>query len=146
MTRNPDAERGSMSLELAILVPAVLLVLGLVVLGGRVQVAAGAVEHAAAAAARQASLARTPETARAAATLVAADTLGQQGITCAPGSTTVDTSGFAVPVGQGAQVTVHVTCTLEMSDLAIPGLPGARTLTAASTSVLDTYRVRGDTP
>lgn len=131
-----------MTLELAVAFPAVLLLLGLVVLGGRVQVAAGVVEHAAAAAAREASLARTPETAHARATAVATGTLAAQGITCTPQTVTVDTAGFAVPVGQPAHVAVDVACTVSFGDLAIPGLPGQRTLTGHAASVLDTFRTR----
>ncbi len=131
-----------MTLELAIVFPAVLLLLGLVVLGGRVQVAAGVVEHAAAAAAREASLARTPQTAHARAAAVAAGTLAGQGITCTPQAVTVDTAGFAAPVGHPAEVAVDVTCTVTFGDLTIPGLPGQRTLTGHATSLLDTFRTR----
>lgn len=135
-------ERGSVTLEAAILFPAVLLLLGLIVMAGRVQIAAGAVEHAAVVAAREASLARDPGTARTRAALIAADTLAQQGITCTPSSVTVDTSGFGVPLGQPAQVAVTIACTVPMADLAIPGFPGARTLTGDAVSVLDRYRTR----
>lgn len=131
-----------MSLELAVLAPAVLLLLGLVVLAGRVQVAAGVVEHAAAAAARDASLARTPDAARAAATGTATVTLTGHGITCQTQDITVDTTGFDVPLGSPAQVRVTLRCTVTFADVALPGLPGSRTLTAQATSVLDTYRGR----
>lgn len=131
-----------MSLELAVLAPAVLLLLGLVVLAGRVQVAAGVVEHAAAAAARDASLARTPDAARTAATSTATTTLTGQGITCQTQDITVDTTGFTVPLGSPAQVRVTLSCTVTFADVALPGIPGARTLTAQATSVLDTYRGR----
>ena len=76
----PDRERGSATLELAILAPVLLLLLGLVVLAGRVQVAAGAVEHAAMSAAREASLARTVDGARATASSAAARELDGQDI------------------------------------------------------------------
>ena len=61
-------ERGSVSLELAILAPALLLLLGVLVLAGRVETSSAAVEQAARAAARDASLARTPDAARSTAT------------------------------------------------------------------------------
>ena len=131
-----------MTLELAIVFPAVLLLLGVVVLAGRVQVASGAVEHAAAAAARQASLARTADAARTSADATAGETLAQQGITCSPRSVVVDTAGFAAPLGRPAQVAVTIRCTLPLEDLAIPGFPGAYTISADATSVLDRYRSR----
>ncbi|MGW6130788.1 TadE/TadG family type IV pilus assembly protein [Cellulomonas sp. NPDC055163] len=137
-----DRERGSATLELAIITPALLLVLGLVVVGGRVQVASGAVEHAASTAAREASLMRTGTAAHAAATAAAARELDGQDLRCAATSTTVDTSGLTRRVGQPATVAVHLTCTVSFADLALPGLPGARTLTATATSPLDRFRAR----
>ncbi|NMR19221.1 TadE/TadG family type IV pilus assembly protein [Cellulomonas fimi] len=133
-------ERGSATLELAILAPAVIVLLGLVVLAGRVQVAAGAVEHAASAAAREASLARAPAAAHAAATSAAYRELDSQDLRCAPSSVVVDTTGFAADVGQPAIVTATVTCTVAFGDLAVPAIPGSRTLRAEATSALDQWR------
>ena len=137
-----DRQRGSATLELAILAPALLLLLGLVVLAGRVQVAAGAVEHAAAVAARDASLARTPAAAQATGTVAVDRELTAQNLRCAPVTVVIDTSGFAAPVGQPATVTATIACTVSFADLALPGLPGARTLTAHATSPLDSWRTR----
>jgi Flp pilus assembly protein TadG len=137
-----DRERGSATLELAILAPALLLLLGLVVLAGRVQVAAGAVEHAAAVAARDASLARTPAAAQATGTVAADRELTAQNLRCTPTTVVINTSGFAAPVGQPATVTATITCTVTLADLALPGLPGARTITAHATSPLDSWRTR----
>ena len=98
--------------------------------------------HAAAAAARDASLARTPDGAQVAATDGAARELTAQGITCASVSVTIDTSAYAAPAGHGATIAAAVTCTVAFEDLVLPGLPGTRTLTAQATSVLDRYRSR----
>jgi Flp pilus assembly protein TadG len=138
----PDRERGSATLELAVLAPALLLLLGLVVLAGRVQVAAGGVEHAAMSAAREASLARTVDGARATASSAAARELDGQDIRCDISSITVDTAGFSAPLGQSATVSATLTCTVSFADLAIPGLPGSRTLTATATSPIDRFRAR----
>ena len=54
----------------------------------------------------------------------------------------MDTSGFASPVGPPANVTATVTCVVNLSDVAVPGLPGTRTITATMTSPLDTFRER----
>jgi hypothetical protein len=35
-----------------------------------------------------------------------------------------------------------VTCTVNLSDLSIPGVPGARTITATASSPVDAYRER----
>ncbi|BDO42065.1 TadE/TadG family type IV pilus assembly protein [Cellulomonas sp. NTE-D12] len=133
-------ERGAVSLELAILVPALLLLLGALVLVGRVETSSSAVEQAARAAARDASIARTPDAARATAMQAAQRELAGSG--CASSNVTVDTAGFTAPVGTDAAIHVQVTCTVSVADLAIPGLPGTRTLTGAATSPLDRYRSR----
>jgi hypothetical protein len=39
-------------------------------------------------------------------------------------------------------VTATVTCKVEVADLAIPGLPGTRTITATASSPVDAYRER----
>ena len=140
--RHGGRDRGSATLELTILTPALLLLLALVVLAGRVQVAASAVEHAAFAAARDASLARTPGAARAVATASSRRELTAQNLRCAPSAVSIDTAGFTARVGQPATVTATVTCTVAMSDLAVPGIPGTRTVTGSATSSLDTWRSR----
>jgi len=137
----PD-DRGSVSLELAIIAPFLLLLLGALILAGRVQVGAGAVEQAARSAAREASLARTPDAARTAAQQAADRELAAAGIDCAAADVSVDVSGFGAPLGQDAVVHVDVTCTVSMADLAIPGVPGSRTMSADAVSPLDRYRSR----
>ena len=136
------SERGSATLELAIIGPALIVLLAVVIAAGRIQVAGGAVEQAAAAGAREASIARTPAAAVAMAEAAATRVLTQQDLDCAALTVTTDTSGYAVPVGQVGQVGATVTCVVPLSDLGVPVLPGARTLTAQSTSVLDRYRGR----
>lgn len=135
-------ERGSVTLELTILAPAILVLLGLAIVAGRIEVAGGAVEQASAAAAREASIARTPDAAGATARAAAADVLDRRDLRCATLTVTVDSSGFAVPIGQAAQVSATVTCSVSIGQLAVPGLPGTKTVTARTASVLDTYRGR----
>lgn len=144
--RNPDAARpadaGSVTLELSILAPAVLVLLALVVVAGRLSIAHQEVDHAAQTAARAATLARDPATATSTATSAARRELDTGDLHCATVRVTVDTSGFAVPVGRPASVTATVTCTVSLSGLAVPGIPGSRQVTATATSPLDTYRGR----
>lgn len=137
-------DRGSVTLEVAILAPVLILLVGAVIVVGRIQVAAGAVEQAARTAAREASLARDSDSARAAALTAADRELATSGIECATSTVAVDTGGFAAPLGQPAVVRVQVTCTVSMTDLAIPGLPGSRTMTADAASPLDAFRSRAD--
>ncbi len=136
------SDRGSATVELVVLAPALLAVLGLVIVAGRVSAAGGAVEQAAASAARAASIARDARAAQAGARSVAQDSLRDQGLTCRKLTTTMDTSGFAVAVGSPASVTVTVRCAVPLADVAVPGMPGERTVTAAMTSPIDSFRGR----
>ena len=72
----------------------------------------------------------------------AADTLAHQGLRCASLTVSVDTTGFAVPVGSPAQVSTRVTCVVALSDIGVPGMPGSKTLRAQFASPLDRFRER----
>ncbi|QLQ16354.1 MAG: pilus assembly protein [Micropruina sp.] len=135
-------ERGSASIEALMLVPVVALIVMVVVFGGRVAIARQSVTVAAADAARAASLARTASQATSAARSTATATLTNQGLTCRRIGISVDTGGFAVPVGRPATVTVRVSCDLSVADLSIPGVPGSIQLEATAGNPLDTYRER----
>jgi Flp pilus assembly protein TadG len=141
--RAPSESRdaGNAALELVILAPVLLFVLGLVIAAGRTSVAQGSVAAAARDAARQASIALTPAAARTAALTSARAALGQDGLTCDP-VVRVNVTGFGVPVGQPATVQAVVSCRVSLSSLMVPGMPGSRTLRAAFTSPLDPYRER----
>jgi hypothetical protein len=141
-TNRARRDAGSITLELTILAPAVLALLGLVIVAGRVEIAGGAVEQASAAAAREASLARSPDAARQAATQAALDNLNGQDLHCTDLVVVIDAAGFAVPVGSPAYVSARVSCTVELGDISVPGMPGSRTLTAETQSTLDRYRSR----
>jgi Flp pilus assembly protein TadG len=137
----PARDRGSAAIEAAVLAPALLALIGVAIVGGRVQIAGGAIETAAHDAARAASISRTATAARANAYSAADDTLTQSGLHCARLAVVVDTSGFAVPVGQPATVSADVDCVVDFTDL-VDGLPGTKTVHARFTSVLDTFRAR----
>lgn len=142
--RRPGGDdRGSISLELAILAPVLLGLIAFAVYCGRLVIAENAVQEAARAAARSASIAPTAADAQSSAQATAAATLGQQNLHCTSTTIDVDTSGFAVQVGQPASVVVTISCVVQMDDLVVPGLPGSRTVTAEFTSPIDSYRIRG---
>lgn len=138
------SDLGSATLEAAVIVPALLVILGLVVAGGRLALTSGSVQAAAREAARAASLARDPATADAAAFRVATDTLSSEGLACTASSVHVDASGFAAALGSPAVVRVTVECTVALADVLLPGLPGTRQMTATFASPLDPYRARSD--
>ncbi len=134
-------EGGSATLELVVLVPGLLALLLLVIAAGRISAAGGQVEEAARDSARAASLERGPAAAAVAARLTATRSLAAEHVTCQHLLVDV-TGGFDVPAGQPAAVRVTLSCTADLSDLALPGLPGTRTERASYAAVLDTYRGR----
>lgn len=137
-----DQERGSATIETVIVVPALMLFVALIVAAGRVQLAHQSVDAAAAEAARAASISRTATEAQTRASASGAQALTNQGLNCASTTVTVDTSGFAVPVGTPANVSATISCVVALDDVALPGLPGTITVEATVRSPLDTYRGR----
>lgn len=148
MTRNPRPrnwrdERGSVTVEAAIGVLGLVAIASLGIAATRIAHADNAITGAAHDAARTASLARDPHTARNSARSAARAALDRQQLSCRRLSVDVDTDGFAVPVGHPATVTTTVTYQVQLADITpVPGLPGALARTARFTSPLDQYRER----
>ena len=135
-------ERGSAALEAAIGVPAFALFVGLVIFGGRTATTHQALQSAAADAARSASLARNADVARADARTAATSSITDQKIGCSAIDVVVDTSDFDKQPGVPGSVNVTVSCRLDLSDLAVPGVPGSRVMRATMSSPIDTWRER----
>jgi Flp pilus assembly protein TadG len=125
-----------MALELVILAPLLAALVLLIVGFGRVEHARAQVAQAAGAAARAATLTSSPGQAAAAARSQAQASLSSSGVPCAGHTVSVDTGGF----GPGGQVTVRLSCTSSLSDLAIAGLPGRYTLHSSVSSPIGAYR------
>jgi Flp pilus assembly protein TadG len=134
-----DRDQGSIAIEAAILVPAILLFLLLVIAAGRVETAKGVVDAAARDAARSASLARTADAATQAAGDSAAATLNQEGVACR-GQQSIQVAFAPATQNQAGSVQVTVSCVVGLGDLTVPGLPGSTTMTSSFTSVIDLYR------
>lgn len=135
-------ERGSAALEAAVGVPAFVLLVGLIIFGGRTAMTHSAVESAAADAARSASIARTSTEATHDAETAAQTSLANQHIHCLTVTVSVVVAAFSTPVGTPGSVTASVRCLLDLSDLSVPGVPGSRLVTATMSSALDTWRER----
>jgi Flp pilus assembly protein TadG len=133
-------DRGSVTVELVVLAPVVLALLLFTVGLGRIEDAQGQVDGAARDAARAASMASDAATAGNDARRAAAADMAGTSLDCRNLTVDVDTSGFRA----GGDVVVRVACTADLSDLAVSGLPGSKTLTAASAAPIETYR--GVTP
>jgi Flp pilus assembly protein TadG len=140
-------DRGSASVEVAILTPAFLLLIVVAAVVGRVAIAQNAIDLAAHDAARAASISRTAAAAHTAATAAAGDTLAQQGLLCDPLDVDVDVTDFATDPGQPADpgnppvVTVDVSCVVSLVDLPMLDVDDV-TVAATHTSPLDFYRGR----
>ncbi len=129
---------GSITVELAgFVLPA--MVLAIVISAGLFNLAVSRLdlEFTAAAAARAASLQRTPAAAATAAHDAATTDLAARAITCADLTVATDVSRWQ----RGGSVTVSIGCTVSMQRLAgISGIPGSYTRTSTATAPLETYR------
>ena len=131
-----DRDRGSMTTEFVVLAPIMIVVVLLVVGLGRYAHGKQLVEQAAAAAARAASLTSTAALAEARAGQAAAGSLTDAGMSCTGMTADVDTGNFR----PGGVVTVTITCTADLSGLALSGLPGAATISATGRAPLEKLR------
>ncbi|MDA8365411.1 MAG: pilus assembly protein [Actinomycetota bacterium] len=129
-------ESGSVTAELVLLTPLLILMLLFVVALGRLSGARLEVDGAAAQAARAASIARDPATATAMATQTATAALGSDHVTCGQLTVVTDTAQF-VP---GGSVAVTVTCHVALSALTGLRLPASESVTSRVTAVIDTFR------
>jgi Flp pilus assembly protein TadG len=141
--RRARRDRGAVTLEVAILAPVLLAMVSLAIFAMRLQVADEAVAFAAHDAARIASLSRTEGEAVSRGTDTARATLQREDLPClGTPDVHVQAGQFNKPVGETAVVSATVTCTLRLSDLGLPGVPGTKVVTATFTSYLDQYRGR----
>ncbi|MGI5206229.1 TadE/TadG family type IV pilus assembly protein [Spirillospora sp. CA-108201] len=132
-------DAGNAAVEVAILAPLFITFLAGLLVAMRVQHGGAVVAQAAADAARHASIARTPARARADATSSAMATLSDRGLHCRP-TVQLDLSGFHRSVGQAGTVSARITCVIRLTDVALPSMPGSRTVTKTHRSPVDPYR------
>ena len=133
-TRRARGAAGSVTVELVILAPIVGLLLAGVVLVGRVQGARADLEGAPRAAARDLSLARDPH---AVLDMVRSDAEA----TVRSGAPTCRTLDFTADI-TGAEVTVTLSCHVDLQAAAVLPVPGSMTVSATATEVIDQYRER----
>lgn len=141
LRRGSGSERGAVSLEVALLIPALLLLAMLTAASWRVHQVRGDAQSAAESAARAVSVAAGPAAGISAGTQVArADLAGSD---CRNLQIGIDASGLSVPVGSPGVVGARVGCTITMSDLLLPGLPGSFHVSAQAEAPVDSHRERG---
>lgn len=141
--RGTDRGAGGDSLEAVILAPVILAIFMIIVAAGRYQLGTGKIDQAAGAGARAASIQFTAAAAQPAAQSAAQDSLADAGVSCQDFAVSVDTSGYSTAPTPGAQasVSVTVTCTVDWSDLTIPGWPGSKSISSTADSPLDIRRI-----
>ncbi|WP_370942014.1 hypothetical protein AB5J62_23180 [Amycolatopsis sp. cg5] len=136
------SERGDMNIEVAIGATALVVLFGLAIAAMRVETAESAVDEAARAAARTASLAHDGDAAVAGAEQRARAVLAEQRLACAVLDVAVDASDFAKPLGETGYVTATVTCDIPLGSLLIPGIGGTKTARSEFRSPIDKYGAR----
>jgi hypothetical protein len=141
--RRRPSDRGNAALELLLLAPIILFLIGFVIAAGRTSIAQEAVNAAARDAAREASIAPNEAVAEQTALSSATAALKSDGLDCEPTVTLPDlASAFGSPIGTSALVRAQVVCVVRLSDLSVPGVPGHLSLRASFTSPLDPFRSR----
>src|SRR4051812_10377959 len=136
-SRRLRGDRGSGTVEYAVFVlPMCVLAVVFLMFCFRVAGARMDLVSTAAAAARAASLARSPQAAIDAANQAATVDLAGHDLTCSPMSVAVNTNNFHA----GGQVAVTITCTAHTHDLVGARLPGQLTGSATAYAVIDTWR------
>jgi len=134
-----EAERGSVTVELVLVIPIFIVLLLIIVALGRASTASIQIQDAAQAAARAATLAATPAAAEQAAEQAASQALASTSTTCRSVNVSADV-GALTP---GSMVRVTVSCAVNYQDLSGIALPGARTISATSSSIVDLYGTTG---
>jgi len=130
------AADGSVSTELVLLTPILLVLLGFVVFAGRLGGVQQRVLSAADEGARAASLRGEADAGRSAAIAAVEANLGDAGLECVDLAVEVDTGDFR----RGGHVTVTVRCAVGLDDVVFAGLPGSRAYKASSTEIIDLWR------
>lgn len=130
-----SADGGGVATELAILAPALVLLMLFVVFSGRLGQAHQDVTQAAAEAARAASLVRAGDVGEV-ARVTAEHNLSAAGVDCRD----LDVASDTGDVRPGGTVEVTVRCEVDLTGVATLGLPRGQAVTAAAVEVIDTYR------
>lgn len=142
MTRRAGERGIAIAVEAAIVIPALLLFVGLLLTLARVAIADQHVGSAAAAAARAASLERTVGAAQRAAHATLASSLAEHNVACLSTELSVNATGVARTVGQQASVSVSLTCQVALSDVSLPLVPGSVSVSALRIAPVDPLRGR----
>jgi len=135
-------ERGAVSVEVALLVPVLVLVAAGATAGWRLWWASGQVQAAAGAAARAAAVFSDPVAAGQTVVAVVNADLETAGVHCQDISINHDLAAVALPAGVPGTVHVQVRCAVGLSDLLLP-LPGFIAVNGDADEAINLYSRRG---
>lgn len=130
------SDRGALAIQAAVMVPLLSIIVLTMLFAGRLVDTNLGVQQAAHEAARAASLTTNPVAAAAAAQQSAQQYLGNETMGCAVLNVATNTTQFQ----PGGYVEVTVTCTTDLSDMAVLAVPGTKTFSATALEVVDTFR------
>lgn len=131
-----NRESGSLVVELVVLTPVVFIIAMCTLVFGRVSNARQLVTESARAGAQAASLMPNAESAQSAAVDNAQVGTDNQAHTCVRAQVATDVSHYY----PGGYVRVTVTCSVTLSDLSVPGVPGSTNISESATAPVDPYR------
>ena len=132
--------RGAVAVEAALILPTLLMIAAVATGGWRISEVKADAQSAAEVAARAGSVAS-----------LAGDgiVVGQRaglaelaGTRCSNPAIAVDSSDLALPAGSTGTTSARVRCTVRLSDLLVPGMPGAFHVESVARSTLDSHRER----
>lgn len=135
-------QRGSLSTEFALLVPALVLLFSVAVGGARAWMARSTVEQMAGAAARGASLERTVNAAERSAKALATAQARYSNLRCESLGIEVDASILDRAVGTAGSIEVVARCEVPLADILVPGWPGSLPVSVSASAIVDSYRGR----
>lgn len=135
-------ERGTLAVEMAIIIPSLFLIFSLIFAYGRAASVNGNLESATRDAVRAATLARSYDEARARVDTVLAEAMSGAPRSCVDSLRWADQpdSFRASDFRAGEPITVQATCRYTLADIGLPGAPGAIAPASSFTSMLDPYR------
>ncbi|MDY0817589.1 TadE/TadG family type IV pilus assembly protein [Cutibacterium avidum] len=133
-------QRGAVAVEAALILPSLLMIAAMTAGGWRLSEVRADAQSAAEVAARAGSVASTVGEGHAVGQRVAMTELA--GTRCSDPAIIIDSSALALPVGSTGVTSARVRCTVRLSDLLVPGMPGALHVESTAHSTVDSHRER----
>lgn len=133
-------QRGAVAVEAALILPSLLMIAAMTTGGWRLSEVRADAQSAAEVAARAGSVASTVGEGHVVGQRVAMTELA--GTRCSDPAIIIDSSALALPVGSTGVTSARVRCTVRLSDLLVPGMPGAFHVESTAHSTVDSHRER----